>query len=159
MNQTSIGSYIALKRKQKNLTQGQLAEMLSVSNKTISKWETGKCMPDYATIPSLCEALDITVAELLDGEDAEPNSLRLYDNKQTLELIAAAQTRVTNTSLLEAGHSIMIGIAFIATAIALMDVKPLIASFIIGITAVIIVLGIYSVIEERRFASKAKNRP
>ena len=44
MNQTAIGSYIARKRKKQNLTQEQLAEQLSVSNKTISKWENGKCM-------------------------------------------------------------------------------------------------------------------
>ena len=44
MNQLVTGKFIALKRKQKNLTQEQLAEKLGVSNKTISKWETGKCM-------------------------------------------------------------------------------------------------------------------
>ncbi len=48
MNQLVTGKFIALKRKQKNLTQEQLAEKLGVSNKTISKWETGKCMPDYS---------------------------------------------------------------------------------------------------------------
>lgn len=50
MNQLVTGKFIALKRKQKNLTQEQLAEKLGVSNKTISKWETGKCMPDYSII-------------------------------------------------------------------------------------------------------------
>ena len=46
MNQTAIGSYIARKRREQNLTQEQLAQQLGVSNKTISKWENGKCMPD-----------------------------------------------------------------------------------------------------------------
>ena len=50
MNQLVIGKYISLKRKQKNMTQEQLAEKLGVSNKTISKWETGKCMPDYSIV-------------------------------------------------------------------------------------------------------------
>lgn len=44
MNQLTIGKFIALKRKEKNLTQEQLAETLGVSNKTVSKWECGKCM-------------------------------------------------------------------------------------------------------------------
>ena len=57
MNQLVTGKFIALKRKQKNLTQEQLAEKLGVSNKTISKWETGKCMPDYSIVKSLCEEL------------------------------------------------------------------------------------------------------
>ena len=54
MNQTTIGSYIAQKRRTKNLTQEQLAEKLDVSNKTLSKWENGKCMPDYSIIQKRC---------------------------------------------------------------------------------------------------------
>ena len=52
MNQTAIGSFIARKRREQNLTQEQLAEQLSVSNKTISKWENGKCMPTTASFKS-----------------------------------------------------------------------------------------------------------
>lgn len=58
MNQLAIGKYISLKRKQKNMTQQQLAEKLGVSNKTISKWETGKCMPDYSIVKNLCNELE-----------------------------------------------------------------------------------------------------
>lgn len=50
MNQLTTGKFISKKRKEKNLTQEQLAEKLGVSNKTISKWETGKCMPDYGFV-------------------------------------------------------------------------------------------------------------
>ena len=75
MNQTAIGSYIARKRKEQNLTQEQLAEQLSVSNKTISKWENGKCMPDYSIIQKLCEAIHVTLPELMDGEDAADSSV------------------------------------------------------------------------------------
>nr|WP_288724101.1 helix-turn-helix transcriptional regulator [uncultured Sellimonas sp.] len=74
MNQLTTGKFLARKRKEKNLTQEQLAEKIGVSNKTISKWETGKCMPDYAVVKSLCEELEITVAELMDGEEAEEKS-------------------------------------------------------------------------------------
>ena len=55
MNQLVTGKFISQKRKEKNLTQEQLAEKLGVSNKTVSKWETGKCMPDYSVVKSLCE--------------------------------------------------------------------------------------------------------
>ena len=71
MNQLQIGTFIAKKRKEKNLTQAQLAEKLNVSNKTISKWENGKCMPDYSVIEMLCSELNITIAELMDGKEAE----------------------------------------------------------------------------------------
>lgn len=71
MNQLNTGKFILKKRKEKNLTQEQLAERLGVSNKTISKWENGKCMPDYSVIKNLCEELEITVAELMNGKEAE----------------------------------------------------------------------------------------
>ena len=75
INQTAIGNYIARKRKEQNLTQEQLAEQLSVSNKTISKWENGKCMPDYSIIQKLCEAIHVTLPELMDGEDAADSAM------------------------------------------------------------------------------------
>lgn len=91
MDQLEIGIFIAKKRKEKNFTQAQLAEKLSVSNKTISKWETGKCMPDYGIIQSLCKELEITLPELIDGEETEPDSIRIYDDNQVLDLIKRIQ--------------------------------------------------------------------
>ncbi len=87
MEQQNIGAYIARKRKEKNLTQAQFAELVNVSNKTVSKWETGKCMPDYSTIDSVCKALDITIAELIDGEDKSEKSIRVYDEDHIKELL------------------------------------------------------------------------
>ena len=74
MNQTTIGKYIARKRKEQNLTQEQLAQQPGVSNKTIYKWENGKCMPDYSIIHKLCDALHVTRPELMDGEDPRPSA-------------------------------------------------------------------------------------
>ncbi len=68
MNQEKIGKFIAELRKENNLTQEQLASTLEVSNRTISKWENGNCMPDYSILPTLCETLHITINELLSGE-------------------------------------------------------------------------------------------
>lgn len=90
MNHAAIGSYIARKRKEQNLTQEQLAEQLGVSNKTISKWENGKCMPDYSIIEPLCDALHVTLPELMDGEDAAEDGVRVYDDEQILDLLRAA---------------------------------------------------------------------
>lgn len=71
MNQEKIGKFISECRKSKNLTQENLAELLGVSNRTISKWENGKCLPDYSILPILCGKLDITINELLSGERLE----------------------------------------------------------------------------------------
>ena len=68
MDQIKIGKFIADMRKEQNLTQIDLAERLGISNKTISKWECGNGMPDYAVMESLCDILKINVNELLSGE-------------------------------------------------------------------------------------------
>lgn len=91
MNQIAIGKFIAQKRKERNLTQEQFAEKLGVSNKTISKWETGKCMPDYSVIELLCKELGITISELMDGEEQEEKSLRMYDEEQIMDLLERTQ--------------------------------------------------------------------
>lgn len=67
MEQEKIGKLIASKRKEKGLTQEQLAEKLGVTNKAVSKWENGKSMPDLAIIQELCKILGITVTTLLNG--------------------------------------------------------------------------------------------
>ncbi|MCM1124104.1 MAG: helix-turn-helix domain-containing protein [Eubacterium sp.] len=81
MNQEKIGSFIAAARKEKNLTQAQLAEKLGVSNKTVSRWETGKNMPDYAILEELTTELGITVYELIRGEKIiKEDIIREYDH-------------------------------------------------------------------------------
>lgn len=79
MNQQAIGKFISTKRREQNLTQEQLAERIGVSNKTVSKWETGKTMPDYSVVEELCKALNVSVSELIAGEEekkATNNSLQ-----------------------------------------------------------------------------------
>ncbi len=73
------------------MTKAALAEWLGVSNKTVSKWETGKCMPDYSVIELLCKELEITVAELLDGDEKADKSVRVYDDAQVLGLVKRIQ--------------------------------------------------------------------
>lgn len=68
MDQKKIGTFIADMRKEKGLTQAQLAEKLNVSSKTVSRWETGRNMPDYAVLESLTDELGITVNDLIRGE-------------------------------------------------------------------------------------------
>ena len=69
MNQDRIGKYILKKRKELNLTQEQLAEKLGVTNRSVSRWENGKTLPDLSIFRLLCETLNITLEELLSGED------------------------------------------------------------------------------------------
>lgn len=68
MNQEKIGLFIAKCRREKNMTQEDLAEKLDVSNKSISRWENGKTMMDISLFEPLCNELDISIIELLNGE-------------------------------------------------------------------------------------------
>ena len=83
MDQLKIGKFIAECRKQKCLTQIQLAEKLSITDKAVSKWERGVAMPDTSIMLELCDILGISVNELLSGEkiDMENNSKK---NEQLL---------------------------------------------------------------------------
>lgn len=68
MDNIKTGKFIAACRHEKGLTQQQLADRLKLSNKTISKWESGAGSPDISNLPELAKALEITVDELLNGE-------------------------------------------------------------------------------------------
>ena len=68
MNQEKIGKFISKVRKEKQLTQKQLAEELGITDRAISKWENGKSMPDLSLLKPLCQILDISINELLEGE-------------------------------------------------------------------------------------------
>lgn len=91
MNQEEIGKFISSCRKDKGLTQMQLAEMLNITNRAVSKWETGKSCPDVSIMLELCDILGITVNELLSGErivmedyqkKAEENLIELQSKKE-----------------------------------------------------------------------------
>ena len=68
MNQEKIGKFICKCRKNKNMTQQDLAELLGVSDRTIGNWENGRNMPDLALFKPLCDELDITLNDLMSGE-------------------------------------------------------------------------------------------
>ncbi|MBO5176822.1 MAG: helix-turn-helix transcriptional regulator, partial [Lachnospiraceae bacterium] len=79
MNQENIGKFIAKLRKEKKLTQEQLAERLGVHNRSVSRWENGSSMPDYAVLPMLANELGVSVAELVEGKKKETKSFLLNE--------------------------------------------------------------------------------
>ena len=68
MDQEKIGKFIANLRKEQKLTQEQLAEKLGVTDKSVSRWENGKCLPDVSLYKDLCNILGITLNEFFSGE-------------------------------------------------------------------------------------------
>ena len=144
MNQTAIGSYIARKRKEQNLTQEQLAQQLGVSNKTISKWENGKCMPDYSIIQRLCEAIHVSLSELMDGEDAAEDSVCVYDDEQILDLLRRTQELERQKGVLCGFVLIVLGIASSALSKTTggTDVQDFLSGILMGLSVAEILAGL-----------------
>lgn len=90
MNQTEIGIFIARCRKEQKLTQAQLAEKLNITDRAVSKWETGKSMPDSSIMLELCAILGITVNELLSGEKIEMEQYENYDKIEQSSIAGSA---------------------------------------------------------------------
>ncbi len=86
MEQVKIGKFITECRKNKNMTQAQLAEKLNITDRAVSKWETGKGMPDSSIMLELCNELGITVNELLSGEVIEMNNYGKKAEENLFEL-------------------------------------------------------------------------
>ena len=95
MDQKRIGAFIARCRKEKNLTQMQLAELLGITNQAVSKWENGRGMPEVSLLQPLCKALGISLNELFSGEHisaeeykgkAEETISKLFKEKQIANL-------------------------------------------------------------------------
>ena len=86
MDQLKTGRFIAEKRKEKKLTQAQLAEALGITDRAVSKWETGKSLPDASIMLDLCMLLGISVNELLSGEVLEMTNYNEMAEKNLLEM-------------------------------------------------------------------------
>ena len=121
MDLIKIGNFIAERRKAKGLTQVQLAEILYVTDRAVSKWECGRSMPDSSIMLELCDILDISVNELLTGEklemkdynkQAEENLIEMTKQKEEADkrlLFAEIVIGITGTLI----FFILLGLVFI----------------------------------------------
>lgn len=87
MNQNKIGAFISERRRAKGWTQNQLAEKLEITDKAVSKWETGRSLPDLSLFVPLCNLLDITLNELFAGECIPEENLKEKTDAVLLEVI------------------------------------------------------------------------
>lgn len=119
MDQVKIGKFIAERRKKVNLTQLQLAEKLSITDRAVSKWETGKAMPDSSIMLDLCHVLQISVNDLLCGEVVTVDHYNKELENNLLELIK--QKELADKRLL--GVEVLIGITATVILFALIFVS------------------------------------
>ena len=153
MDQVKIGKFIAERRKEKNMTQAELAEKLNITDRAISKWETGKGMPDSSIMLDLCNELDISVNELLSGEmikmenydkKAEENFIKLKKEKEDSDKrLLFAETIIG--SIITISFILMIFLSIFAIENAIWRV----ITIIIGCVIFIVGIGTCLLIEQK----------
>ena len=104
MDTKKIGAFIAMNRKKKGYTQEQLAEKLGVTNKTISRWENGHYMPDLSLLEPLSKELDITLNELLAGEEIVKEEAMKYSEQNLIQTIDYTDKKIKNEHKLSLIH-------------------------------------------------------
>lgn len=137
MDQVKIGKFISEKRKEKNITQTELSEMIGVSDRAISKWENGICMPDAGNMPELCKILDITINDLFSGETVD-----MKDNEKKLEINLLEMTRIKE----QRDKELLILEIFIGVTVTIILLSLILIASLVNmsdwIRVVLIVLGI-----------------
>ena len=110
MDQIRIGKFIQERRKEKRLTQSELAEKLDVTDRAVSKWENGNCIPDASNIQELCKILNITINDLFSGcvVDMRDNEKKLEEN--LLEMIKIKEKRDKELLILEIFIGVIVSI-------------------------------------------------
>ena len=121
MDQYKIGRFIAENRKQKNMTQEALGSKVGVTNKTVSRWETGRYMPDLDTIPVLCDELGITANELLCGEKLDENYKEKAD-ENVMDVLAVNKSINKRKLLCDILTGVGAGIIYVCFFILFYDV-------------------------------------
>ena len=159
MDQLEIGKFIARMRKEKGLTQCELAEKLLISNKTVSKWECGNGLPEVSLMMPLCAVLGITVNELLTGkrltpseykQNAEANIMKLIKEKEEAKFRLIIESIIVFLTLLSGATMITVaGIAGLETGVRIV---------LIAIATVVIISGIIvaAVLEMRQAVFECK---
>ena len=122
MDQMKIGKFIAERRKKMGFTQMQLAEKLNITDRAISKWETGKAMPDTSIMLELCNILGISVNDLLSGEVVSMDNYNKQLESNLLEM--AKQKEVADKRLLSL--EIFIGVLVSAVMAAMILIATLV---------------------------------
>ena len=134
MDMIKVGRFISTKRKEQKLTQMQLAEKLSITDRAVSKWECGKALPDSSIMIELCEILNISVNELLTGEEIEMEKYDKQVEQNLIEMVKQKEEsdkRLLNIEIVLMAISITFFIAIIAI-VSFVDM-PLWAKIVIGI--------------------------
>ena len=143
MDQVKIGRFISQMRKEKGLTQKQLGEELLISDKTVSKWETGKGMPEVSLMLPLCEKLGINVNELLTGERIPDEDYKKKAEENIMNIMREKEERIRKIIIEAVAFviTILACVSIIAVA-GLTDIKTWQRGLLLAIGIIVMIGGI-----------------
>lgn len=147
MDLNKIGEFISTRRKLKKLTQEQLAEKLNISDRAVSKWERGICLPDASIMIELCKILDINVNELLSGEKID---MKDYKDKNEKLLLEIAEQEVEKNKIIWTSMWVIMIVSILAlfggmfATAFLVPEGPLQAVIIIGLCIIFLIPCFYA---------------
>lgn len=143
MDQIKIGKFIQEKRKQKSITQSELAEKLNISDRAISKWENGICMPDVGTIPEICKILNITINDLFSGEVVDMKNNEKILEQNLLEMTSLKEEKDKQLLTLEIFIGIVSSVVLLGSILLVcsLELTKLPATIIITISSIIFAVG------------------
>lgn len=143
MEQRKIGKFIATERKTQGFTQRQLADQLGISDKTVSKWETGKGLPEVSLMIPLCETLHITVNDLLSGERVSESDYQKKAENNMMDLIKENEENKKQMILsVICGTITIIAVCSLVIIASYMDLPVPIRVLLIVIACITAVFGI-----------------
>lgn len=121
MNAILTGQFISRVRMEKGMTQKELAQRVGVTDKAVSKWETGRGMPDISSLDALCNALDVSVNELLSGEVLPPEfyEKKAEENMKTLIKENEKNTKGNWIQMILGEVLVIVAFVFLATCIGI----------------------------------------
>lgn len=117
MNALETGKFISSKRREKGLTQKELAEKLGVTDKAVSKWETGRGMPDVSVLEDLSKELEVSVSEILNGGEVERELLPETADKIIVDTMKDSSKKVSRKRLMAIGVGVAAAILIICVLI------------------------------------------
>ncbi len=143
MDQIKIGKFIQNKRKEKNITQQELAEKLNITDRAISKWENGNCLPDVGIMQELCEILNITINDLFSGEVVNMKDTEKKLEENLLEMTRLKEEKDRQLLSLEIFIGVISSVILVGSVLLVgwLELSKLPATILITLSSIIFAIG------------------
>ena len=151
MNQEKIGKFIAKCRKEKKLTQTELAEKLGVTDKSVSNWENGRNMPDLSMFKALCDELGITINELMSGEKLSKEKYQEKFEENIVNTIDYSNKKIRKSNTSTAILFLVFGLAIIVSAIMIFPSESSWGSVYSVFGSIFFVIGISKITNKMKY--------